>query len=83
MTPFIDHVYDIADVDADAAGQARVEVDVGRETVPVAIESEADELSFAIEDRRATVAAGDVVVRQEAEIQSVAYRIRITAEIGG
>ena len=45
-----------------------VEIDVAGETVPVAVEGETDEMTLAIENWRAAVAARDVVVGEETEL---------------
>ena len=49
MAPFVDHEQHIADVYTNATGQTRVEIDVRREAVPVAIESKSDETSPSVE----------------------------------
>ena len=56
----------VADVQCNATLQVIVEVDVTAQRLPVAVESSTDELSFAIDDGAAGVAAGDVVRREEA-----------------
>ena len=56
----------VADVQCNATLQVIVEVDVTAQRLPVAVESSTDELSFAIDDGAARVAAGDVVRREEA-----------------
>ena len=61
MAPAIHHEEDVADVDADAAGQLRVEEDVAGERVPVAVEGQANEAVLAVEHGTARVAARDVV----------------------
>ena len=49
MSPAVHHIEHVAHVDADAACQAGVEVDVAGERVPVAVEGETDEASLSVE----------------------------------
>ena len=53
MAPAVHHECYEAYVDADASCQTVVEVDVGGEAVPVAVEGKSDESSLAVEHRRA------------------------------
>ena len=57
----------VADVQRDAALQIVIEVDVAAQRFPVAVEGATDEVTFAVNDRAAGVAARDVVGRQEAD----------------
>ena len=50
VSPFVHEVDHVAHVYADAAGELRVEPDVARERIPVAVEGETYELSLAVED---------------------------------
>ena len=83
VSPLVDHVDHIPDVNANAAREVGVEVDVGRQAVPVAVESEADELPLAVEHWRAAVAARDVVVGKEAEVKRMAHGVSVLAEVVG
>ena len=51
MSPAVHEVDHVAHVDAYAASELRVEPDVARERVPVAVEGKTDELALAVEDR--------------------------------
>ena len=57
---------DIADVDADATLQGRIETEVARKAFDVAVEGQTHEFAAGIEHGASRVSAGDVVVRQEA-----------------
>ena len=50
VSPFVHEVDHVAHVYADAAGELRVEPDVARERIPVAVEGETYELALAVED---------------------------------
>ena len=60
---------DIADIHADAALEVRLKHDIGAHGLPVAVKCKADEFALGVEDRRAGVAAGDVVVCKEAGVE--------------
>ena len=51
VSPAVHEVDHVAHVDAYAASELRVEPDVARERVPVAVEGKTDELALAVEDR--------------------------------
>ena len=55
MSPLIHQVEHIANIHADAASQALVEVDVRAEAVPVAIEGKTNQLALAVEHRATRV----------------------------
>ena len=83
MAPAVDHEGDEADIYTDASCQTMVEVDVGGQTVPVAVEGEAYEASLAVEHRRTAIATGDVVVGEEAELHLPRARIGVWTEVVG
>ena len=49
MSPFVHEVDHVAHVYADAAGELRVEPDVARERIRVAVEGETYELALSVE----------------------------------
>ena len=51
VSPAVHEVDHVAHVDAYAASELRVEPDVARKRVPVAVEGKTDELALAVEDR--------------------------------
>jgi hypothetical protein len=51
MSPTVHHEEHVADVNTDATSELRVEEDITRERVPVAIESQSDETVLTIEHR--------------------------------
>ena len=81
VPPLVHEIKDVADIYTDASCQSLVEVDVGAEAVPVAVEGETDQLSLAIEHGAAGVAARDVVVGEEAELHLSAGLVLVLAEI--
>ena len=83
MSPFINHVEHVTNVYTDASCQSFVEVDVATEAVPVAVKSQSDELTFAVEDRRTGVSARDIVVGEEAKLQLSGRFISVWAERSG
>ena len=66
IAQFVEDEEHVAYIQCNATLQVIVEVDVTAQRLPVAVESSTDELSFAIDDGAAGVAAGDVVRREEA-----------------
>ena len=83
MSPLVHHEEHEADIDADAACQLLVEEDVAREAVPVAVEGESDEFTLTVEHGRAAVAAGDVVVGEEAELHLAGALVGVGSEVLG
>lgn len=63
IAQFVEDEEHVAYIQCNATLQVIVEVDVTAQRFPVAVESSTDELSFAIDDGAARVAAGDVVRR--------------------
>ena len=51
VSPAVHEIDHVAHVDAYAASELRVEPDVARERVPVAVEGKTDKLALAVEDR--------------------------------
>ena len=62
MSPLIHQVEHVANIHANAASQALVEVDVRAEAVPVAIEGKTNQLTLTIEHRATRVTTGNIVV---------------------
>ena len=60
--------------------QVGLEGDVAAHGLPVAVEGESDDARVTVEDGAAGVAARDVVVREEAELQ-IALRVGVRAEV--
>ena len=80
VSPLVHQVEHVADVYTDAAGQALVEVDVRAEAIPVAVEGKTYQFALAVEHRAARVAAGNVVVGEEAELHFAACLVTVLAE---
>ena len=68
MPPFIHHVEDITDVDTNATRKDAIEVYVGSQTIPIAIESKTDESSLTVEHRTTGVATSNIVSGQETKL---------------
>ncbi len=77
MSPAVHHEQHVANVNANAAGELRVEEDVAGERVPVAVEGQSDETVLSVEHGRAAVAARDVVGGEEAELHVARLRVGI------
>ena len=61
LAPLVHVVKHGTDVDADAALEVGLKLDVTAHRLPIAVKGETDQVSLAIEDGAAGVAAGDVV----------------------
>ena len=81
MPPLIHHKEHVTDVYADAASKERIEKNVARKTIPVAIEGQTDKSALAIEHGRATVSTRNVVVGEETKVQVIRRFVGETAEI--
>ena len=82
MSPFVHHEEYKTNVYTDATSQFAVEVDVGTEAVPVAVECKTDEFALSIEHRRTGIAPCNVVVRKETELLlDNAFGCRIVAAV--
>ena len=81
MSPLVDEEEDKADIHTDASLERGVEADVARHGLPVAVEGQADELALTVEHRGATVAARNVVVREEAQMEVVGAAVSIAPPV--
>ena len=80
MPPLIHHKEHVTDVYANATSKERIEKNVARKTVPVAIEGQTNKPTLTVEHGRATVSARNVVVGEETKVQIIRGLIGETAE---
>ena len=76
----VDDEKHVADVHADAALQFGIKENIAAESLDITVESATDEFTLAVEHGASGVAAGDVVVGQEADGQFAVFHC-ILAEI--
>ena len=79
VSPLIHHEEHVSNVDADAACQSFIEVDVARQAIPVSVECQSDEMAVSVEHRAAGVTSRDVVIGEEAELQLAAVLVGVAA----
>ena len=81
MSPFIHHEEHVTNVYTDATSQMRVEKDVARQAIPVAIEGQTNKFAFAIEHGRATISTRNIVIGEETKVQVRGVFIGVTTKI--
>ena len=77
---FVDEEQNVTDVDADVLANRRVVDEVAHRAFPCAVEVQAEQLTFSIENRATAVAASGVVASDESDMHCAVF-VGIATEV--